>query len=418
LANRLRRAAAFVAGLALTLLPIAAAPARAGTEEFSTFHTETQEEDDESVLDHLLARMPLPWGGEWDRAPLALRSSQGCLTSGQWLVDTRLKLETPLGKTERFGLDYTQYESDISSYEFLDLWFRFLTRSGTVGAMFRPFHDKSRQDFALAWETGSDTSAFQLRAIYGLEDLFNNLWAWRQTRVGDQSEPYLRHPWEPALSIASRHERWRAELSGKYLTPSVKSVPGPTALDAEHHQTIWGTLADARVDAQALGLRWEAHAQNHQARSTDQPVDLSAGDSRDFRRSWSTGATIGRALGRRLNAEALYAYYGRTENYGPPVAAGTYDAIDRVLQFDLSSALAPGFGGRIGYMHDQITVDRTGVTLAGGEGTRKESRAYFGLDARFGRVSVAGVEGIELDLEPYQVTFHHDKAFLQLQARF
>jgi hypothetical protein len=69
-------------------------------------------------------------------------------------------------------------------------------------------------------------------------------------------------------------------------------------------------------------------------------------------------------------------------------------------------------------MHDQITVDRTGVTLAGGEGTRKESRAYFGLDARFGRVSVAGVEGIELDLEPYQVTFHHDKAFLQLQARF
>jgi hypothetical protein len=51
-------------------------------------------------------------------------------------------------------------------------------------------------------------------------------------------------------------------------------------------------------------------------------------------------------------------------------------------------------------------------------GTRKESRAYLGLIARFGRVSIQGVEGIELDHEPYEVTLWHDKGFLQLQSTF
>jgi len=422
LARRLIWATARAAGLVLmptlTLTLIAPTPAPAGTEEFSTFHAETQEEDDESVIDHLLTRPPLEWRDEWARAPLVFRTSEGCLTSGQWFIDTRLKLQTPLGKTARFALDYTQFEGDISNYDYLDLWFHFPSRFGTVGAMFRPFHDKSRQDFALRWEAGSDSSAFQLLATWGFEDIFNNLWAWRQARVGDKSEPYLRHPWEPALVIASRHERWRAELSGKYLTPSVKSVPGATALDAEHHETLWGTLGDALVEAHALGMRWETRAHVHQARSTDQPVDLSAGDSHDFRRSWTAEAAVGRGLGDRLTAEARYAYSGRTENYGPPLASGTYDAIDRVLQLEMRSTLAPGLAGRVGYLHDQITVDRTGVTLAGGHGTRKESRAYLGLEARFGRLRVTGVEGIELDLEPYEVWFHHDKAFLALQTTF
>ena len=418
MAHGLIRAAAVAAGLTVTLAMIAAAPARAGTEEFSTFHAETQEEDDESVIDHLLARVPLAWRDEWEHSPQALRTEQGCLTSGQWFMGTELKLASPLGKSARFGLEYTQVAGDISNYDYLDFWFHFPLRVGTVGAMFRPFHDKSRQDFALAWEVGSDSSAFQLRATYGFEDMFNNLWAWRQSRVGDKSEPYLRHPWEPALVIAIRHERWRAEVAGKYLTPSVKSVPGATAADAEHHETLWGTLADARVEAQALGLRWETRARVHQALSTDRPIDLSAGDSHDFRRSWTAEAAVSRALGVRQTVEARYAYGGRTENYGPPMASGTYDDVDRVLQFEMRSALAPRFAGRIGYLHDQITVDRTGITLAGGEGTRKESRAYFGLDARFGRVRVAGVEGIELDSEPYDVWFHHDKAFLALQTTF
>ena len=417
MAPHLIRTAARGAWIALTLALIAAL-ASAGTEEFSTFHAETQEEDDESVIDHLLTRPPPEWRDAWERAPLVFQSSQGCLTSGQWLMDTRLKLETPLGRTARFALDYTQTEDDISTYQFLDLWFHFPSRLGTIGAMFRPFHDKSRQDFALAWEVGSDSSAFQVRATYGFEDLFNNLWAWRQVRVGNSPEPYLRHPWEPALAIACRHERWRAELVGKYLSPSIKRLPGVATLDPPHDETLWGTLADALVEARALGWRWEARGHVHQARSTDQPIDLSAGDHHDFRRSWTAEAAVGRALTPRLNAEARYAYGGRTENYGPPLATGTYDDIDRVLQFELRSTVAPSLAARIGYLHDQITVDRTGVTLAGGEGTRKESRAYLGLDARFGRVRVMGVEGIELDVEPYDVWFHHDKAFLALQSTF
>ena len=42
----------------------------------------------------------------------------------------------------------------------------------------------------------------------------------------------------------------------------------------------------------------------------------------------------------------------------------------------------------------------------------------MGLRARFGKVSVEGIEGIELDQEPYQVVWHHDKGFLKLQTTF
>jgi len=41
-----------------------------------------------------------------------------------------------------------------------------------------------------------------------------------------------------------------------------------------------------------------------------------------------------------------------------------------------------------------------------------------GLLAKFGNVSVEGTEGIELDTEPYQVVWHHDKGFLKLQCTF
>ena len=61
---------------------------------------------------------------------------------------------------------------------------------------------------------------------------------------------------------------------------------------------------------------------------------------------------------------------------------------------------------------------RSGTTPRVNYGSRHESRAYFGLDARFGRVRVSGVEGIELDPEPYEVWFHHDKGFLALQTTF
>ena len=407
------RALAVAAALAL-----GPAVAHAGTEEFSTFHLAAMEEDDESVMDHLLARVPLAWRGEWERSVQGFRTAQGCLTSAQWFMDNQIKVQSPLGKQARFNLDYNQVAGDISNYEFLDLWFRFALRDGMLGAMFRPMSDKSRQDMALAWELGADSSAFQLRAIYGFEDLFNNLWAWRQSQVGHVSEPYLRHPWEPALVLASRHQRWRIELSGKYLTPSLKVIAGPAPAAVDHHATLWGTLADLNLEAQALGFQWQAATHNQQARSTDQPIDYSTSDDRNFRRGWTAEAAAARPLLRRLEGEVRYAYLERTETWGPPTGPGSFFGIDRVIQTDALYRFAERFTGRLGYVHDQITIDKSGYQPTGTEGTRKESRAYFGLDARFGRVRIAGVEGIELDLEPYAVYFHHDKAFITLQTTF
>ena len=86
-----------IAFLALTPVP----PAFAGTEQFSTFDVEAQEEDDESLLDHLLTRPPRAWRDEWEHSTQAVRTSQGCLTSGQWFIDTQLKLSAPLGERAR-----------------------------------------------------------------------------------------------------------------------------------------------------------------------------------------------------------------------------------------------------------------------------------------------------------------------------
>src|SRR5207244_247096 len=174
-----RSRGALAAALAVVLL--GGRPARAGTEEFSTFDVEAQEEDDESLLDHFQTRSPHAWRDEWEHALQAIRTSQGCLTSGQWFIDTDLKLRAPLGRRAQFRLDLRQSESDDQSFDYLDFSFQFPTRFGTPGAMFRPFFDKSRQDFALTWGWGADTSAAQLQIVYTLEDVFNNLWAFRQT---------------------------------------------------------------------------------------------------------------------------------------------------------------------------------------------------------------------------------------------
>src|SRR5262249_13036842 len=111
---------------------------RAGTEEFSTFSVEAQEEDDESLIDHLLARLPREWEREWEHAPLAVRTSQACLTSGQWLDQTELKLRAPMGQRAWFGLDLAQEQDDVVDYQYLDFSFHFPTRFGTAVGMFRP----------------------------------------------------------------------------------------------------------------------------------------------------------------------------------------------------------------------------------------------------------------------------------------
>ena len=405
--------------LALALLPVTrVAPVRASTEEFSSFDVERPEEDDESVIDLLLARPPAEWRDGWDRAPQAFRTSQGCFTSGQWYVDNRLKLVSPLGDRARFGLQLDQTESALTAYENLDLWFLFPQRAGTLGLMFRPSPDKSRQDFALAWELGADTTRDQLRLVYGFEDLFNNLWVWRQTRVGESSAPYDRHPWEPAFKAALRRPRWRAETEGKWLTLARKRVNLNSGSGPGRAQTLWGTWGTATLEAQALGATWTARSENRQARSTDQPLDLSTGDARKSSRLWQAELAASRALRRGLTLEGRWLYTDRMQSYRPPLADARFHAIDRTLQLEARWAARRDLAVRLGGLFDRASVSKSGDTGHFTYGTRIESRAYFGLVARFGRVSLNGIEGIELDPEPYEVWNHHDKGFLSLQTTF
>ncbi|MEK7331342.1 MAG: hypothetical protein AAB113_11135, partial [Candidatus Eisenbacteria bacterium] len=376
----------------------------------------------ESLLDHILMRAPRAWAREWERAPQALRTAQGCLTSEQWFDETELKLRAPLGRRAHFGLDLRQNQGDRVRYQYLDFSFHFPTRFGTAVAMFRPFYDKSRQDFAAMWDVGSDTSAFQLRVIAGFEDLFNNIWEFRQSRVGGLSEPYLRHPYEPALRLVVRQPWLRAELGGRYLTPSSKRVINSYADESLNRiRTLWGTLAWASVEASALGLEWEVRSTNHQATSSDAPSLQPQPDGRDYRRQWSVETAARRRLVAGLTAEARWLYQGRTQTHAPPVGPRTFDAVDRVIQLEALWSANSRLALRVGGLHDRITVTQAGNWPSipyGSYGTRKESRAYVGLIARFGRVSVQGVEGIELDREPYDVAFIHDKGFLQLQTTF
>jgi len=409
----------FALALALALLPAACPPpAGASTEEFSSFDVERPEEDDESILDRLLTRPPAEWRDEWARAPQAFRTSQGCFTSGQWYTDNQLKLVSPLGQRARFGLQLDQVESDLTNYENLDLWFLFPQRAGTLGVMFRPYYDKSRQDFALAWELGADTTRDQLRLVYGLEDLFNNLWVWRQTRVGENGEPYDRHPWEPAIKAALRRPRWRVETEGKWLTLARKRVNLYGAPGFQSAQTLWGTWGSAAIEARVLGATWTARTENRQARSTDQPLDFSSGDARKSRRLWQVELAARRALRRGLAVEGRWLYVDRMQSYRPPLADARFHAIDRTLQLEARWEARPRLLVRLGGLFDRVGVYKSGDTGRFTYGTRNESRAYVGLMARFGRVWLSGVEGIELDPEPYEVWHHHDKGFLQLQTTF
>ena len=412
------RASAALLVLLLAAVPLASMPARASTEEFSNFDVLAQEEDDESLLDHLLTRPPSEWRDEWERAPQAFRTAQGCLTSGQWFLANDLKLVSPLGTRARFGLDLNQSESDETSYDNLDLSLHFPTRYGTAGVMFRPLHDKARQDFALQWTLGSDTTSSLLEMTFTFEDLFNNLWAFRQTRVGNMSEPYERHPWEPALRAAVHHSTWRADLAGKFLTGSRKIVASDIPGTPDRRQTLWGTWAAGSVEARALGVTWEARGSNRQAGSTDQPVDLSVLDDRLFRRQWQ-GELAGHAnWAGRWSLELRGVHAVRTQSYGLPHPPARFDAIERVVQVEAGWRATPILAARVGGLYDRITVNQAGTTGRFTYGTRNESRAYVGLTARFGRVSVSGVEGIELDPESYPVWLVHDKGFVHLQTTF
>ena len=411
----MRRTSALV--LLLLLLP--APRAGASSEEFSTFDVVRAEDDDESVIDHVLTRAPIEWRDEWEHAPQAFRLSQGCLTSANWFIETQLKTSSPLGRRARFELRLDQSESDRASWNDLELWGRFPQPIGSLGVMFRPYADKSRHDMALTWGTGADSSAFQLEAAWGFEDLFNNLWAFRQTQVGGVSEPYLRHPWEPALKLAARHPRWRVELAGKYLTPSEKRLAPLVPGDPPTLATLWGTHANAAVEVLVGRATLEARSENWQATSARAfERSFSTFPTRDVERMWSVESAVRAPLAPTLAGELRWTYLERSATRGVLDDPDRFGAVDRVLQAETRWALRPSLTLRAGGLYDRITLGWSGPVWIQTFGTRNESRAYFGLDARWGRVRLSAVEGIELDPEPYQVNFHHDKAFAQVQTTF
>jgi hypothetical protein len=141
-------------------------------------------------------------------------------------------------------------------------------------------------------------------------------------------------------------------------------------------------------------------------------------DFRDFRRQWSAELSARRALTPRVSALVHWFYQERTQRYGADIGPGTFAAVDRVAHVEVDGRLTPTLMLRVGGFYDRLGFSRSGQTRLASENRQKESRAFVGLIARFGRVSVAGVEGIELDREPYEVSFHHDKGFLQLQTTF
>ena len=117
-------------------------------------------------------------------------------------------------------------------------------------------------------------------------------------------------------------------------------------------------------------------------------------------------------------AEAGGVYQERRGRWSPPSVPASFDAIDRLYHAEIAWTVKPGLVARIGGLFDRITVARSTALESLGYGTRNETRAYLGLAARFGNVSVYGVEGFELDHEPYDVVLVHDKGFLGLMARF
>ncbi len=402
---------------AVVLVLLIAPAARASVEEFSTYQLSAMEEDDENFLDRWLTRPPDRWTHEFESAPNAFRTSQGCYTSGEWYMRHDLKARAALGKKSWLDIGYLQVNDNMASWEWLRLDFRWPTdRAGTFGFRFQPSADKSQQDFAALWDWGASGSPFQLGATFTLEDAFNSLWEFRQDRVGNHTEPYRAHPVEPGLRLASEGKRHRVELSGKWLTPSRKAIRDPDpAKDGSY--SLLGSKAE--LLAEYSFSRWgvEGRFETEQVRSSQISV-LLPGDGYQFRRRWWGEAAVRRDLGNTWSAEARGAYQDRAQDWRPPLGPATFRALDRGLAFEVAGEPVKEWRLRVGLMHDRVGIAQDGVAALGGWGTRKESRAYVGLEARFGRVRVQGIEGIELDHEQYDVTFHHDKGFLQLQTVF
>ena len=404
--------------LALLLLAPAIAPSRAhaSIEEFASFDLSRMEEDDESALDHYLARQPAAWRETWEQAPNGFRTSQGCLTAGLWNTEYESKMRSPMGDRSHLDLELLQVSTDYAQYQWLSLDFRFLTRAGLMGVRYRPTYDKSQQDFALLWSHGDGTTPLQVDAAITLEDMFNTFWEFRQARVKDHNEPYRRHPFEPSARIVSRGKKHRLELSGAWQTPSRKTIDDPdSTLDGAF--TLWGSRFLVTGERQFSNWTIESRLDGERALTTRTMRNV-AGNARVFRRLWNSELAVRRRFGADTQGELRWIYKDRAQSWSPPGGDGRLRALDRVIASEISHQFSERWNGRAGLMYDRVSIAVHGGYPGFTWGSRKESRAFLGLRAKFGRVTVQGVECIELDREPYEVSFHHDKGFLQLQTTF
>lgn len=404
--------------LALFLaLAIRATPARASYEEFQTLYIGKLEEDDESLLDHLLVRQPMEWRDAWERSPGGFRSSQGCFTSGKWFLDHDLKVRVPMGDTSTLTIEIRDVSDDEASFDWTRFDLRFpVSHLGTLGLRMSPTFDKSRHDVALMWEHGRPDSGFSVRAVMGLEDVFNKFWSSRQVRVGDESEPYERHPYEPELRLAWRSASTRATLGGKWQTPSIKRIETrDPALRRRDH--LWGVKHDANVSQRFGRNTAEVGYESVQASSMEF-WDVIPGNNHRYARRSRGEAAYTRWLGERGRVTARFVYQERTQVWRPPYANETLSVIDRMPMVEAGFRAPYDTYARVGLMRDRVTVLGIPWRPVYTEGTRLETRGYLALQFRFGKVLVEGIECIELNREPYDVAFIHDKGFVHFQTTF
>jgi hypothetical protein len=421
----LRRALAALAAagmwrslVALAALLAVATPARASYEEFATLDVLKQEEDDENLLDHVLVRQPIEWRDDWERARGAFRSSQGCFTSGQWYLDHELRMRVPMGDTTRLDLEIRDVSDAESVYGWTQFDFRFpLPRLGLWGVRVRPSFDKSRQDLALLWDHGTPLAGLHVHLAMGLEDFFNKLWSMRQTRVGDESEPYVRHPFEPAFRAGWRSERTRIELGGKWLTPSEKRIE--TADPAlRRREDLWGVKGDGLVSERIGPVTAQVAFETAQAQSEEHWDAIATYDHHFFRRRWRVDGALTHPLGAQGRLTARFLYQERSEVIRPLLADASFDVIDRMPMLEVAGPMPFDFFGRAGFLRNRVTTVQHGILPHWTWGTRVETRAFVALQKQFGSVMVQGIECVEFDREFYDVAFIHDKGFLQVQVLF
>ncbi len=412
------RGVAALAALLAWAIAFGPTPARATYEEFRSLYIGKLEEDDETLLDHVLVHQPLEWREAWERSPGGFRSSQGCFTSGKWFLDHDLKVRVPMGDTTTLTIEIRNVSDDESTYDWtrFDLRFPISHHLGTVGLRLSPTFDKSRHDVALMWEHGRPDSGFSVQAVAGLEDVFNKFWSSRQVRVGDESEPYERHPYEPALRLGWIGNGTRATVGGKWQTPSIKFIDThDPALRRRDH--LWGVKHDASV-AQRFGRNTAELGYESVQASTFEYWDFVPGDHHRYGRRTRGEAAYTRWLGEHGRLTMRFIYQERTQVWRPPVTNDALSVIDRMPVIEAGFRAPLDTYARVGLMRNRVTVVGIPWRPVYTEGTRLETRGYLALQFRFGKVLVQGIECIELNREPYDVAFIHDKGFLHFQTTF